>query len=114
MKILVILIVVIAVMAWLMVRNRPQSTAPPIEPDPVIEPRPESDPVVEPGPPVETEPVITPETQPAEATQVRADPAAGVYHTPDSPGFQEPTAGVVYESEDAAQTAGFTRWDQPR
>jgi outer membrane biosynthesis protein TonB len=49
-----------------------------------------------------------------EDTAVHADPESGLYHTPDSPGFNNVGQGAVdFDSEEAAQKAGFTRWDQP-
>ena len=44
---------------------------------------------------------------------IHADPESGLYHTPDSPGYKLGPDGQVFESEDEAQQAGFTRWDQP-
>ena len=111
------------------------------EPEPVAEPQPpmEPEPFPEPEPAVEPEPVIEPD-QPdiepeqedeapndgsaehldphagwdhPEDTTVHGDPESGIYHTPDSPGYNVGPDGVEFESEEAAQTAGFTRWDQP-
>lgn len=49
-----------------------------------------------------------------EDTAVHADPESGLYHTPDSPGFNNVGEDAVdFDSEEAAQEAGFTRWDQP-
>jgi outer membrane biosynthesis protein TonB len=45
---------------------------------------------------------------------IHADPESGLYHTPDSPGYKLGPDGQVFDSEDAAREAGFTRWDQPR
>lgn len=44
---------------------------------------------------------------------VNGDPESGLFHTPDSPGYNVGEDGVEFESEDAAREAGFTRWDQP-
>ncbi len=44
---------------------------------------------------------------------IHADPESGLYHTPDSPGYKLGPDGQVFESEEEAQQAGFTRWDQP-
>ena len=44
---------------------------------------------------------------------IHADPESGLYHTPDSPGYKIGPDGEVFESEEEAQSAGFTRWDQP-
>ena len=44
---------------------------------------------------------------------IHADPESGLYHTPDSPGYLLGPDGQVFESEEEAQQAGFTRWDQP-
>jgi hypothetical protein len=44
---------------------------------------------------------------------IHADPESGLYHTPDSPGYKIGPDGQVFESEEEAQSAGFTRWDQP-
>jgi hypothetical protein len=44
---------------------------------------------------------------------IHADPESGLYHTPDSPGYKIGSDGEVFESEDEAESAGFTRWDQP-
>jgi len=46
-------------------------------------------------------------------TRVHADPESGLYHTPDSPGYKLGPDGQIFESEDDAREAGFTRWDQP-
>ena len=35
------------------------------------------------------------------------------YHTPDSPGYKLGPDGQVFESEEEAREAGFTRWDEP-
>jgi outer membrane biosynthesis protein TonB len=116
---------------------------PPVEPQPVIEPEPEPvepEPVVEP----KDEPVIEPEAEPVTTTHgdplaeeaktevpagaldanagwesdddrtIHADPESGLYHTPDSPGYKLGPDGQIFESEDAAREAGFTRWDEPR
>jgi outer membrane biosynthesis protein TonB len=47
-------------------------------------------------------------------TTIHADPESGLYHTPDSPGYKLGPDGQVFESEDDAREAGFTRWDEPR
>jgi outer membrane biosynthesis protein TonB len=47
-------------------------------------------------------------------TTIHADPESGLYHTPDSPGYKLGSDGQVFESEDEAREAGFTRWDEPR
>ena len=44
---------------------------------------------------------------------IHADPESGLYHTPDSPGYLLGPDGQVFASEEEAQQAGFTRWDQP-
>ena len=44
---------------------------------------------------------------------IHADPESGLYHTPDSPGYKIGPDGQVFESEEEAERAGFTRWDQP-
>jgi len=105
----------------------------PIEPEPVIEPdsagvgspqgdRPGLDPD-EPTPPPQA--VIDAAEMPAneldphvgwetdEDKTIHADPESGLYHTPDSPGYLLGPDGQVFESEEEAQSAGFTRWDQP-
>jgi hypothetical protein len=105
------------------------------EPEPVVQPEPpmEPEPFSEPEPVAEPEPVIEPDEVDEEPkdgsaehldphagwdhpedTTVHGDPESGLYHTPDSPGYNVGPDGVEFESEDAAQTAGFTRWDQPR
>jgi hypothetical protein len=104
------------------------------EPEPVAEPAPpmEPEPFPEPEPAPEPEPVIEPDQADEEPndgsaehldpqagwdhpedTTVHGDPESGLYHTPDSPGYNVGPDGVEFESEEAAQTAGFTRWDQP-
>jgi hypothetical protein len=113
------------------------------EPEPVIEPDPEpvgavhGDPLAAAGeqaaladeePPLPDE-VSTPTEEgevPAEDldphagweteddTTVHADPESGLYHTPDSPGYKIGSDGVVFASEEEAEAAGFTRWDEPR
>ncbi len=45
---------------------------------------------------------------------IHADPESGLYHTPDSPGYKLGSDGQVFESEDDAREAGFTRWDESR
>ena len=47
-------------------------------------------------------------------TTIHADPESGLYHTPDSPGYKLGSDGQIFESEDEAREAGFTRWDEPR
>ena len=106
----------------------------PVEPEPVIEPDTAG---------VEAEPA-EPEPEPVNATHgdplaeegrtempagdldphagwesdedrtIHADPESGLYHTPDSPGYKLGSDGQVFESEDEAREAGFTRWDEPR
>jgi outer membrane biosynthesis protein TonB len=44
---------------------------------------------------------------------IHADPESGLYHTPDSPGYKLGPDGEVFESEEEAERAGFTRWDRP-
>jgi hypothetical protein len=109
------------------------------EPDPIVEP----EPVIEPdtagvGSPVVDHPAADPDepTDPPRAVidagetaakeldpeagwesdddqTIHADPESGLYHTPDSPGYLLGPDGQVFESEEEAQQAGFTRWDQP-
>ena len=111
------------------VEPEPETT----EPEPVIEPdtagvgsaqgdRPGLDPD-EPTPPPQA--VIDAAEMPAneldphvgwetdEDKTIHADPESGLYHTPDSPGYLLGPDGQVFESEQEAQSAGFTRWDQP-
>ena len=45
---------------------------------------------------------------------IHADPESGLYHTPDSPGYKVGPDGQVFEFEEEAREAGFTRWDEPR
>jgi outer membrane biosynthesis protein TonB len=115
----------------------------PAEPEPIIEPdtQPvEPEPIVEPDTqPAESEPMpVDPDeqTDPPQAVidagempaqeldphagweteedrTIHADPESGLYHTPDSPGYKIGPDGQVFESEEEAQSAGFTRWDQP-
>lgn len=106
----------------------------PAEPEPVVEPdtaavgspahdHPAADPDEPTDPPravIDAGEVAAKELDPEagwesdDGTKVHADPESGLYHTPDSPGYKLGPDGQVFESEDAAQTAGFTRWDQPR
>ena len=114
----------------------------PVEPEPAIEPEPEPvepEPLVEPDhepDEPEPEPLTTTHGDPLadeaktelpaeeldahagwesdEDRTIHADPESGLYHTPDSPGYKLGEDGQVFESEDAARAAGFTRWDQPR
>jgi hypothetical protein len=108
--------------------------APPVEPEPVVEPdtasvgtahddHPAADPdeptdppraVIDAGEVAAKE--LDPEAgwEPEDDTTVHADPESGLYHTPDSPGYKLGPDGQVFESEDEARTAGFTRWDEPR
>jgi outer membrane biosynthesis protein TonB len=118
----------------------PPEPEPIIEPDP--QPA-EPDPVIEPdtagvGSPVVNHPAADPDepTDPPQAVidagempavdldpdagwengedrTIHADPESGLYHTPDSPGYKIGPDGQVFESEEEAQQAGFTRWDQP-
>jgi hypothetical protein len=107
--------------------------APPVEPEPVVEPdtaavgAPHGDdaatdpdePTDPPRAVIDAGEVAAKELDPEagweadDDTKVHADPESGLYHTPDSPGYKLGPDGQVFESEDAAQTAGFTRWDQP-
>jgi outer membrane biosynthesis protein TonB len=106
----------------------------PVEPEPVVEPD-TAGVQAEPAEP-EPEPVTTTHGDPlAEEAKtevpagdldphagwesdddrtIHADPESGLYHTPDSPGYKLGPDGQVFESEDAAREAGFTRWDEPR
>ena len=52
--------------------------------------------------------------EPDDDRTIHADPESGLYHTPDSPGYKLGSDGQVFESEDDAREAGFTRWDEPR
>jgi outer membrane biosynthesis protein TonB len=45
---------------------------------------------------------------------IHADPESGLYHTPDSPGYKIGPDGQIFETEEEAQSAGFTRWDELR
>ncbi len=112
------------------------------EPDPIVEPEPpmEPEPIIEPDPqPIDPETVVEeadePSVGPPQAVidagempagdldphagwgsdddrTIHADPESGLYHTPDSPGYKLGPDGQVFESEEEAQSAGFTRWDQ--
>jgi outer membrane biosynthesis protein TonB len=107
----------------------------PVEPEPVIEPdtavvgSPHGDPLAteaDQTPPVDASTAAGNGTEvPAgkldphagwereDDTTVHADPESGLYHTPDSPGYKLGPDGQVFESEEDARNAGFTRWDQP-
>jgi hypothetical protein len=63
-------------------------------------------------PAVELDPLAGWETD--DDKTIHADPESGLYHTPDSPGYKLGSDGQVFESEDEAREAGFTRWDEPR
>ncbi|MGH3474040.1 MAG: hypothetical protein ACRDOT_03920 [Aeromicrobium sp.] len=105
----------------------------PAEPEPVIEPdtagvgsspvdHPAADPD-EPTPPpqsvIDAGEMAAKELDPeagwesSDDQTIHADPESGLYHTPDSPGYLLGPDGQVFESEEEAQQAGFTRWDQP-
>lgn len=106
----------------------------PVEPEPVIEPDTAGVDADPPGEALATDPdeptdppqaVIDAGEMPAqeldpnagwetsEDQTIHADPESGIYHTPDSPGYQLGPDGQVFESEDEARSAGFTRWDEP-
>ena len=107
--------------------------APPVEPEPVVEPdtaavgsptgdHPAADPDEPTDPPqavIDAGELAAKELDPDagwgpdDDTKVHADPESGLYHTPDSPGYKLGPDGQVFESEDAAREAGFTRWDEP-
>jgi hypothetical protein len=107
--------------------------APPVEPEPVVEPdtasvgspagdHPAADPDEPTDPPravIDAGEVAAKELDPEagwesdDDTKVHADPESGLFHTPDSPGYKLGPDGQVFESEDAAREAGFTRWDEP-
>jgi fused signal recognition particle receptor len=105
----------------------------PAEPEPVIEPdtagvgspvvdHPAADPDEPTDPPqavIDAGEVAAKELDPdagwesGDDQTIHADPESGLYHTPDSPGYLLGPDGQVFESEEEAQQAGFTRWDQP-
>lgn len=101
---------------------------PVVEPDTAgVEPSPEEDPATDPDEPtdppravIEAGEVGARELDPDagwghdEDTTIHADPQSGLYHTPDSPGYLLGEDGQVFESEEEAKAAGFTRWDDPR
>ncbi len=110
-----------------------ESEPQPAEPEPVIEPdtagvgspvvdHPAADPDEPTDPPqsvIDAGEVAAKELDPEagwesdEDQTIHADPESGLYHTPDSPGYKLGPDGQVFESEEEAQQAGFTRWDQP-
>ena len=106
----------------------------PVEPEPVIEPdtadvssahdvHPAADPDEPTDPP---QAVIDAGEMPAQELDphagwetdddktIHADPESGLYHTPDSPGYKIGPDGQIFETEEEAQSAGFTRWDELR
>ncbi len=109
--------------------DEPPST----EPEPVVEPdtagveasasdHPVADPDESTDPPravIEAGEVAAKELDPEagweldEDQTIHADPQSGLYHTPDSPGYKSTPDGQVFDSEEAAQSAGFSRWDRP-
>ena len=120
----------------------PESQPAEPEPEPIIQPT-EPDPVIEPdtagvGSPLADHPAADPDepTDPPQAVidagempaqeldpdagwesdddqTIHADPESGLYHTPGSPGYKLGPDGQVFQSEEDARQAGFTRWDQP-
>jgi hypothetical protein len=46
--------------------------------------------------------------------QVKGNSGSMLFHTPDSPGYDNTRAEVWFESEDAARAAGFAHWDRKR
>lgn len=49
-----------------------------------------------------------------EGWSVKGNADSGLYHTPSSPSWKRMRAGVWFDSEEAAQAAGFERWDRRR
>jgi hypothetical protein len=49
-----------------------------------------------------------------EGWTVKGNTNSGLYHTPSSPAFKRTKAGVWFADEEAAEAAGFTRWDRRR
>ncbi len=88
----------------------PQGDRPGLDPD---EPTPPPQAVIDAAemPANELDPHVGWETD--EDKTIHADPESGLYHTPDSPGYLLGPDGQVFDSEEEAQSAGFTRWDQP-
>lgn len=49
-----------------------------------------------------------------EGWQVKGNSGSMLFHTPESPGFDNTRAEVWFESEEAARDAGFAHWDRKR
>ena len=49
-----------------------------------------------------------------EGWQVKGNSGSMLFHTPDSPGYDNTRAEVWFESEEAARNAGFAHWDRKR
>ena len=84
-------------------------------------------PAPEPGPPASEAPVVEPPEMQAEVELEDVEPQevepvydikghdrTGLYHTTESPYYGRIRAEVLFDNEDSARAAGFTRWDQLR
>ncbi len=49
-----------------------------------------------------------------EGWTIKGNEDSMLYHTPDSPSYQQTIAEVWFNDEDVARRAGFTRWDKGR
>jgi methylphosphotriester-DNA--protein-cysteine methyltransferase len=49
-----------------------------------------------------------------EGWEVKGNADSGLYHTPSSPSWKRMRAEAWFESEEAAEAAGFRRWDWRR
>jgi hypothetical protein len=141
MKILIVVVIVVVVVLLISRMSRPRPGSGPSVP-PAREPSASESPTVDPPadiaatqtdtsplppePPPEDQPVTEAEEEAGVSrldaaagwddptSAVRADPESGTYHTPDSPDYDDVADGPTFDSEQAAEAAGFTRWDEPR
>jgi hypothetical protein len=141
MKILVVVVIVVVALLLVSRMSRPRSGSGPSVPT-MREPSATETPTVPPPadiaatqtdtsplppePPPEAEPVPEAEDE-AGASRldaaagwdetpalIRADPESGTYHTPESPDYDDASDGQTFDTEEDAQAAGFTRWDESR
>jgi hypothetical protein len=141
MKILIVVVIVVIALLLLSRMSRPSQGSGPSVPT-VREPSANESPTVgpppdvaatqtdtsplPPDPPPEDEPVTEAEEE-VQARRldasagwdetpplIRADPESGTYHTPESPDYDDASDGQTFDTEEDAQAAGFTRWDESR
>ncbi len=81
---------------------------------PVEEPAEEPNPLIEDSPYGAGSAIPGDDGQGPDGYEIKGNAGSMLFHTPESPSYEECTPEVFFENEDAARAAGFAHWDRKR